>query len=90
MLVDYNEIEGMPGIINNFHCVLADWGTARVEYGINFFGGTPMYAGPRSFEGDHKDVFSFGRLALELFLDQQGFGHEIKRNLLLADSIIFF
>ena len=73
MLVDYDEYGGE---VTNFRCFLADWGTARFRDNIKFFGGTPVYAGPRSFENNHKDVFSFGRLALELFLSQSGFGHE--------------
>ena len=31
-----------------------------------------MYAGPRTYEKSHKDLFSVGRLALELFLEQKG------------------
>ena len=56
--------------MTDFRCVLADWGTAY--FGNAFFGGTPVFAGPRSFEGDNKDLFSIGRLALDLFLSQQG------------------
>ena len=83
MLVDYIET---AGTVTNFRCVLADWGTARFDNGVGFYGGTPVYAGPRSFEGNYKDVFSFGRLALELFLSQQGFGHKItdQRNLIFC------
>ena len=45
---------------------LGDWGSA------GYPGGTPMYAGPRTYEYSSKDLFSFGRLALELFLEPQG------------------
>ena len=31
-----------------------------------------MYAGPRSYERYNRDLFSAARLALELFLDQEG------------------
>ena len=31
-----------------------------------------MYAGPRTYEVDRKDLFSFGRLAMELLLKQEG------------------
>ena len=57
--------------VHGFECFLADWGTAYV-YGGKYFGGTPGYAGPRSFQPSNKDLFSFGRLALELFLDEAG------------------
>ena len=54
--------------------VVADWGSAFV--GVNggrFFGGTPVYAGPRTFNAyTDKDLFSFGRLAMELFMDKSG------------------
>ena len=57
--------------------MLGDWGTAHVqlgkEVGLNsedkFFGGTPGYAGPRCFMKYNKDIFSFCRLALELFIE---------------------
>ena len=59
--------------VANFKCVLSDWGTARVWGGTGcFFGGTPVYAGPRCFEFISKDLFSFARLALELFVDEEG------------------
>ena len=49
--------------MSNFSSILADWGTA----GGDHYGGTPLYAGPRTYELSHKDIFTFGRLALELF-----------------------
>ena len=67
-MVDYEE---RGGLVKNFSCVLGDWGTANVFYG-KFFGGTPVYAGPRSFEYYYKDLFSFARLALELFDEGRG------------------
>ena len=66
ILVDYTE--NSSGNVSAFECHLADWGTA----GDKHPGGTPMYAGPRSYEGEAKDLFSFGRLVLELFLLPQG------------------
>merc|ERR1712048_866606 len=33
-------------------------------------GGTPVYAGPWTFSDFHKDLFSFGRLAMELFMNK--------------------
>ena len=53
--------------VSNFECYLADWGTADFH-----FGGTPMYAGPRTYARAYKDLFSFARLALELFLEHEG------------------
>ena len=53
--------------MSNFKCYLADWGTAG-----DYRGGTPMYAGPRTYEEMNKDLFSTVRLALELFLDRTG------------------
>ena len=65
ILVDY-DFSGSK--VSNFKCCLADWGSAASCYA----GGTPMYAGPRTYEYRSKDLFSFGRLALELFLEPQG------------------
>ena len=53
--------------VTNFRCCLADWGTS-----YQHFGGTPMYAGPRTYELYGRDLFSTARLALELFLESQG------------------
>ena len=51
--------------------VVSDWGSASIgHYGGQFFGGTPVYAGPRTFDQFHKDLFSFGQLAMELFTDK--------------------
>ena len=66
VLVDYDEERGK---FSNFKCYLADWGTA----GGDHLGGTPVYAGPRTYESNgDKDLFSFCRLALELFLEKKG------------------
>ena len=53
--------------------VVADWGSAWVgtDGGV-FLGGTPVYAGPKTFDFTHKDLFSFGRLAMELFMNKSG------------------
>ena len=70
-MVDY-EING--GNVTNFKMFVADWGSAFVQqYAVTeFFGGTPVYAGPRTFYYGYKDVFSFGRLAMELFMNKSG------------------
>ena len=65
ILVDY-DLNG--AVVSNFACILADWGTA----GDKHFGGTPLYAGPNTYEFASKDLFSFGRLSLELFLGREG------------------
>ena len=68
--MDYEETNGS---VVNFKCFLGDWGTAgNWHEAIKFFGGTPVYAGPNSFRNTDKDFFTFGRLALELFVDEQG------------------
>ena len=69
MLVDYEVTDGK---VTNFDCVLSDWGAGCADM-IMFNGGTPGYAGPNSFRGTYeKDLFSFGRLAVELFLKSEG------------------
>ena len=63
----------------DFKMVVADWGSARVlNGGGNFFGGTPVYAGPQTFDQADKDLFSFGRIAMELFMDNKGTESKIK------------
>ena len=53
--------------------VVADWSSGVVGCrGGNFFGGTPVYAGPATFEATFKDLFSFGRMAMELMMDKSG------------------
>ena len=73
ILVDY-DYNG--GNVTDFKMVVADWGSAEVELkGGLFYGGTPVYAGPKSFDfynNYDKDLFSFGRLAMELFMDKSG------------------
>ena len=59
--------------------VVADWGSAKIGYeGVEFFGGTPVYAGPQTFDQADKDLFSFGRIAMELFMDKKGTESKIK------------
>ena len=63
--------------VTNFEMVVADWGSAQIGTdGGRFFGGTPVYAGPGTFAGKNycwkKDLFSFGRMAMELFMDKSG------------------
>ena len=51
--------------------VVSDWGTAGQEK--KHYGGTPMYASRVAFELNYnKDIFAFGRIAMELFLDESG------------------
>ena len=45
------------------------------------FGGTPVYAGPRAYERDNKDFFSFARLVLELYTTEQGIDRNFCTNL---------
>ena len=50
---------------------VSDWGTAG-DYDKHY-GGTPMYASRGAFQLDlNKDLFAYGRIALELFLDESG------------------
>ena len=60
--------------VTNFKMVVGDWGSAYNGnfLGGRFFGGTPVYAGPRAFAVSDKDLFSFGRIAMELFTDKSG------------------
>lgn len=60
--------------ITNFKMVVADWGSANVGGTGVFSGGTPVYAGPNTFNIFDKDLFSFGRLAMELMMDKTGIG----------------
>ena len=65
---DYN-----GGNVTKFKIVIADWGSAFVgRYSGVFLGGTPVYAGPRTFDSLDKDLFSFGRLAVELMMKKSG------------------
>ena len=55
----------------NFEMAISDWGTAGVEK--KHFGGTPMYASKLAFRGHQsKDLFAFGRIAMELFFPDSG------------------
>ena len=70
ILIDY-DIVGKD--VTNFEMVLGDWGSACIGFGgESYFGGTPVYAGPKTFGNYNKDFFSFGRLAMELMLDKSG------------------
>ena len=68
-MVNY-ELDGDKVI--DFEIVVADWGSAHFEGGGAFLGGTPVYAGPGTFSFGDKDLFSFGRIAMELFTDRIG------------------
>ena len=59
--------------MTNFKIVVTDWGSTWFGFHSgSFFGGTPVYAGPMTFGHNEKDLFSFGRLAMELFMDKSG------------------
>ena len=65
-LVDYDVVNGEAV---NFKMVISDWGTAGDDY--KQFGGTPMYASSQAFErSPSKDLFAYGRIAMELYLDE--------------------
>ena len=68
MLVNFDLVNGR---VENFEMVVTDWGTAGLEE--EHMGGTPMYASRAAFQQDrNKDLFAYGRIALELFLDDAG------------------
>ena len=58
--------------VYGFEMVIADWGSADTGTGGKFFGGTPVYAGPGTFNEWSKDLFSFGRIAMELLMEKSG------------------
>jgi L,D-peptidoglycan transpeptidase YkuD (ErfK/YbiS/YcfS/YnhG family) len=64
------DANGLNGELH-FEMAIGDWGTSgnRDEH----FGGTPMYASSRAFQvSQMKDLFAFGRIAMELYLDESG------------------
>ena len=68
ILVSYDLINGE---VKNFDFKLADWGTAG--WNEAFFGGTPGYASRLMFlRAVDKDLFSIGRLAMDLFVNKTG------------------
>ena len=74
ILVDYDVVNGKAV---NFEMAIGDWGTAA-----DGVGGTPTYASPLAYgytnleneygESYVNDLFAFGRIALELYLDESG------------------
>lgn len=63
----------MDGVAVNFEFVVADWGTAGESEGYYggspHYGGTPLYASRDAFTSStEKDLFAFGRIAMELFI----------------------
>ena len=67
--------------VTSFKMVVCDWGTAwfsgltaRINSKVTeFLGGTPGYAGPGTFdEMGPRDLFSFGRIALDIAMDKAG------------------
>ena len=68
MLVDFDLVNGQ---VDNFEMVVSDWGTSGTDE--KHMGGTPMYAARGAFMVDgNKDLFAYGRIAMELFLDESG------------------
>lgn len=68
----------MNGEAINFEMAISDWGTSG--HYERHYGGTPMYASSQAFNfSTIKDLFSFGRIAMELYLDDSG--NEIVRNI---------
>ena len=68
LLVDFDYVNGR---VDNFTMVISDWGTAGQFK--KHMGGTPMYASRMAFQADNnKDLFAFGRIAMELYLDESG------------------
>lgn len=68
LLVDFDIVDGR---VENFEMAISDWGTAGVDK--NHFGGTPMYASRHAFTWNYnKDLFAFGRIAMELYFDESG------------------
>ena len=68
MLVNFDLVNGR---VDNFEMVVSDWGTALGDE--KHYGGTPMYAARGAFQWDkNKDLFAYGRIAMELFLDESG------------------
>ena len=50
---------------------IGDWGSAGVSK--QHFGGTSMYASSQAFQQSNmKDLFAFGRIAMELYLNDSG------------------
>ena len=69
-MVDY-ELYGDK--VTDFKMVVADWGSAVVgSWDVDFLGGTPVYAGPHTFNFFAKDLFSLGRMAMELMMNKSG------------------
>ena len=57
--------------MTNFTFVIGDWGASGENQ--RHFGGTPMYASPSTFQlSEVKDLFAFGRIAAELYLEEPG------------------
>ena len=68
VLVDYDVVNDD---VVNFEIAVSDWGTAGSRE--KHYGGTPMYASSQAFQQSQmKDLFAFGRIAMELYLDDSG------------------
>ena len=66
--------------------VISDWGTSgSVD---KHYGGTPVYASGNCFnESGQKDIFAFGQIAAELYLEQSG---KLTKNKIHTFVTIFF
>ena len=53
--------------------VISDWGTSGSSVNGQHYGGTPIYATGNSFNSSgNKDIFAYGQIAAELYLEQSG------------------
>ena len=69
ILLDYTEKAGKVTELTGL--VISDWGTSG--YRDEHYGGTPVYASGNCFNmSGQKDIFAFGQIAAELYLDQSG------------------
>ena len=67
-MVDFDQTNGQ---VTNFNFVVGDWGTSGND--SRNYGATPMYASPHAFQpSDAKDLFAFGMIAAEMYLDESG------------------
>ena len=67
--MDYTEEAGKVTHLTGL--VISDWGTSG--YSDEHYGGTPVYASGNCFnQSGQKDLFAFGQIAAELYLEQSG------------------
>ena len=69
--MDYTEEAGKVTHLTGL--VISDWGTSGDTSDGKHYGGTPVYASGNCFNySGNKDIFAFGQIAAELFLEQSG------------------